>query len=267
MAQVYPSQVVTVIHTLFPFTENQKETQRVPLGQEYQDRLTAILDLVDQIPSELINLSGEDYADFSISRSIIRSKVNTWRTRGVGPLEYMPSYRTQELNPLTVLRKCLERCPDEFPSTSTSELSFIQDDKFANELNLDINRVNQALSNAEWKATNVLAGSVMEALLLWALRRESPVDIRKATTSLRLRDDPKKLNAWSLHRLIKVTEELKVIRSETATQAILTKDLRNLIHPGRGERLGQKCDRGTAMAAVAGLEFVVHDLRKRYSQT
>ena len=60
MPRVVPSQVVTVIDTLFPFTAKQKETERIPLGQEYQGRLTAILDLVDEIPSELMNLAPEE---------------------------------------------------------------------------------------------------------------------------------------------------------------------------------------------------------------
>jgi hypothetical protein len=265
MARVVPSQVVSVIHVLFPFTANQK--QEVELDQQHQGRLTAILDLVDEIPPELINLSTGKYEDFLISRSIIRSNINTWQTRGgIGTLKYIPSYPTKHLNPLTVLRKCLELCPDEFPTTSTSELSFIQDDEFEKELRLDISRVNQALSNTEWKATTVLAGSVMEALLLWALNQEPPANIRSATTSLKLKDDPSELDKWTLGPLIKVAEKLNVISNMTATQAKLTQLFRNLIHPGRTKRLGEKCNRGTAMAAVAGLEFVVEDLRKHYSR-
>ncbi len=51
-----------------------------------------------------------------------------------------------------------------------------------------------------------------------------------------------------------------MIKEDTAIQARLAKDYRNLIHSGRAQRLGQICDRGTDLSAVAALERVVRDL-------
>jgi hypothetical protein len=68
------------------------------------------------------------------------------------------------------------------------------------------------------------------------------------------------LERWNLHEYIEVAEALGVITPDTATQARLAKDFRNLIHPGRAARLGQTCDRGTALSAVAAVEHVVRDL-------
>jgi hypothetical protein len=68
------------------------------------------------------------------------------------------------------------------------------------------------------------------------------------------------LERWDLHDYIEVAAELAVINPDTATQSRLAKDYRNLIHPGRTLRLGQKCDRATALSAVAGVEYVVRDL-------
>src|SRR5947208_12675174 len=45
-----------------------------------------------------------------------------------------------------------------------------------------------------------------------------------------------------------------------AAQADLTRDFRNLVHPGRAIRIGQKCNRATALSALAGIERVVNDL-------
>ena len=50
------------------------------------------------------------------------------------------------------------------------------------------------------------------------------------------------------------------IKTETVTLAFLAKGFRNLIHPGRSIRLGEKCNRGTAYTALAALEHVVNDL-------
>jgi len=43
-------------------------------------------------------------------------------------------------------------------------------------------------------------------------------------------------------------------------QVTLTRDFRNLIHPGKAQRLKQKCDKATALSVVAGLEHVRRDL-------
>jgi len=41
----------------------------------------------------------------------------------------------------------------------------------------------------------------------------------------------------------------------------LTKDYRNLVHPGRATRLAQKPDRSTALTSAAAMEAVVNELR------
>src|SRR5262249_43145879 len=65
---------------------------------------------------------------------------------------------------------------------------------------------------------------------------------------------------WGLAQLIDVAEALQLIETNTATQARLAKDFRNLIHPGRAQRAREVCDRGTALTALAAAELVVRDL-------
>ncbi|MCI1909012.1 MAG: hypothetical protein LKI99_04780 [Acetobacter fabarum] len=43
---------------------------------------------------------------------------------------------------------------------------------------------------------------------------------------------------------------------------LIAKDFRNLIHPGRAQRLGQVCDRATALTALAAVESIARDLSK-----
>ena len=73
------------------------------------------------------------------------------------------------LNPITIIRQALSKCPDENPPASTTELNFISDTDLRTSLRIDIGAVNKALSNCEWKAATVLAGSAIEALLLWCI--------------------------------------------------------------------------------------------------
>lgn len=68
------------------------------------------------------------------------------------------------------------------------------------------------------------------------------------------------LEEWLLPHYIKVAADLNLVGAETATQCLLAKDFRNLIHPGRAQRLGQVCNRGMALSAVAAVEHVINDL-------
>jgi hypothetical protein len=141
----------------------------------------------------------------------------------------------------------------------------IPDPAFREGLRLDISTAEQALANGEWKATTVLAGSVVEALLLWALQQATAPDLEIAiktvvTKKTLPRPPQRELERWDLSEYIAVAEELTLIDTSTAMQARLAKDFRNLIHPGRAQRLVQVCDRGTALAALAAVEMVVRCL-------
>jgi hypothetical protein len=128
--------------------------------------------------------------------------------------------------------------------------------------------VNRALSGDEWKAATVLAGSVVEALLLWAIKSKPLGEIEDARRSADSKGIAKPVkadpNTWSLVHYIGVASELNVIEPDTATQASLAKDFRNLIHPGKATKQSKNCDRGTALSAVAALELVIRDLTKNF---
>lgn len=66
---------------------------------------------------------------------------------------------------------------------------------------------------------------------------------------------------WGLHEYVELALHLKLIENDTAKLVRLAKDFRNLIHPGRAARLGQKCDRSTAHGAIAAMEGVARDLK------
>jgi hypothetical protein len=51
-----------------------------------------------------------------------------------------------------------------------------------------------------------------------------------------------------------------LLSPDTCKAALLAKDFRNLVHPGRAARLNQACNRGTAYSAVGALEHVIEDL-------
>src|SRR5262249_1844204 len=153
-------------------------------------------------------------------------------------------------------------------SPQTAALPFITDEDLRESIRVDISAAYRDYAEGEWKGATVLAGSAMEALLLWGLQREErrqPQSLASAVSALvdqkrmaRPRDqDPE---TWELQHYIPMAEALGLIKADTLTQAMLARNFRNLIHPGRVARLGQKCDRATALGALAAVEAVARDL-------
>jgi hypothetical protein len=172
---------------------------------------------------------------------------------------------TPQSSPVTAILDALAKCPDAATAPGASELNFITDPDLRANLRIDISDVNRALSNGEWKAATVLAGSAAAALLLWALQQRTPSDIPTAITatitSRSLTGNPgTNLERWNLHEYTEVAAQLGVSQPNTAIQTRLARNFRNFIHPGVAQRLGEKCDRATALSAVAAMEHVVRDL-------
>lgn len=272
MQRIVPSQVVEVIDNLFPFAASQQDDQgsRVTLNHTDTIRLAGIVELTDQIPSELLILERERYADFIVSLTAIKTSIQTWQLRGgVALLERIPGSNSN-LNPVTILRKSLAKCPDESPDKSSQGLEFIPDEELRNSIRLDISASFRAYSNNEWKAATILGGATIEALLLWSIQNRKsnePGCIDSAVKTLKeknvIQGNPgSNIEKWNLHTLIEASLTLNIIKESTASQARLAKDYRNLIHPGRAIKLGQICDRGTALSALASIDHIVRDLSK-----
>jgi hypothetical protein len=159
-------------------------------------------------------------------------------------------------NVVSLVRDALAKCPDEIPSPATTELLFIDDDPGLREsIRIDISSATNDLHNGQWKAATVVAGSAAEALLFWAIQRHP----RRDTA----REPNKPLERWDLHDYAVVARELDLIGESTLTQTMLAKDFRNLIHPGRSQRLGQVRDRATALSALAAVEHIARNLTSR----
>ena len=267
MPKVVPSQVVEVIDQVFPNAKDQKDTQqgRFSVDKGYQNEVAAIVALVDQIPAELIKLDPKDYTSLQMAIITIKTTLPTWSLRNYG-LERIRGHGN--LNPITIIRNALLKCPDEGVSKSISDLKFISIQELRESLRIDISSANQAFQNGEWKAATVLAGATIEAILLYLLHTVQDSDPNKISTSITtlvsngtLRQSPgNNLDKWVLHPLTEVAANLSLIRVETAVQIRIARDFRNLIHPGVSVRKNITCNRGTALSALAGLEHTINDL-------
>jgi hypothetical protein len=265
MPRIVPSQVVGLIDQVFP---QAKDKGSWPLSHKHAIVLAGMLRLIDEIPDELIRLDAKSYGEFIAAVEGIRQALETWPHQGGGlVLEKIPGL--YKLNPLYMVREALSRCSDEYPPAETAGLEFITDPDLRNNLRLDVASVGRALANNEFKAATVLAGSVIEAMLLWALEQRTPAEIQRSAAAAKaagwLTRVPKGqlVDAdWSLRPYAEVAGELEIITESTRKHLRLTIDFRNLIHPGKAKRLNEACDRGTALAAAASLELLMRDLAR-----
>jgi len=264
MSRVVPSQIVELIDQAIPEAQKQAEKNTGGFCLTQNDHAaicTAIVELFDQIPPEMLLLSSSRYNELIFGISAIRAATDRWKNQAHA---FDPS-GGYKWHPVTLVRQALSNCPDESPSDDVPQLTFINDADFESSLRIDISSANKALSNGEWKAATVLSGSIMEALLLWSLRQKRREEVFLAADNLKrtgviTNKVPRELNKWELSPLIEVAADLNIIEGGTLVLARLSKNFRNLIHPGRESRLKQKCDRGTALSTLAAVEHVIRDI-------
>jgi hypothetical protein len=260
MSNVMPSQVVQTIDELFPHAV--RNVENAALHASHSSHMLGILNLLQDVPAELITLSSADYSEFVLAKSTIEEHLAIWRSRG--PAGQMGHVKGRD--PITIIRHALAKCSDEYPPPATTELLFIKDVDLRDNIRRDLSAVNRALNNFEWKASTVLAGATIEALLHWRLQEAPPslVEVQNAikvlVTAGRINSPHADMDRWELHHFIEIAADLNLIKPDTANAANLARSFRNLIHPGRAARLAQTCDRATAYSAVGALEHVIRDL-------
>jgi hypothetical protein len=280
MSKVVPSQIVEFIDKRYPAVREQLDGkgQSFSLDFSKQGTIYTIIHLIDQLPDNLLRLKENDQIYFLEAYHELKSAIALWNS-GSGGTKYEITKMKDgsRLNPVTVIRDCLSRCPDQGYENSTTELTFIEDQDFNEIIIQDINFVNEALSNSEWKASTVLAGSVIEALLLFSIKkfRDSKSGEYKKAIERALAEEtigkPLKTkpsgnpDSWYLSQYIYLAYTTGLISENTAKECLLSKDFRNLIHQGAAERKKQKCDRGTAHLAIAAMEHVINDLTKYFN--
>lgn len=208
-------------------------------------------------------MTDADYSDLILAKSTIENYLAHSVARGTGgTVDHVKGS-----DAITVIRRTLAKCADEYPPSATTELTFITDALLRENIRRDLGAVERALNNAEWKAATVLAGATIEALLHWRLQEPSTsAGIQAAVTTLvahgTIKKPPGDIDRWELHHFIEVAAQLNLLKPDTCTSARLAQNFRNLIHPGRAARLDQACDRPTAYIAVGALDQVIQDLSR-----
>jgi hypothetical protein len=128
---------------------------------------------------------------------------------------------------------------------------FITDDQFRISLQTDYREMVRAVEIGAWKAVHVLAGSIIEALLVEYLV-VSKIDPKGK--------DPLTI---TLSEAIEACKGAKVLSPRTSSLCDVIKDYRNLIHPGRLIRLQDKYGESSAHIALALVEIITTEVAQR----
>ena len=251
-----PMQVVRHIEEAFP---GQLEHQfgKILLMPDNVVRLSGILGLLEQIPNEFIILSEADFTTFIAAREGLRGEIAGVRAA--------PQMRRQnlsrsfgDLSSLGAIHSLLSQCPDTGAQTKSTDLDFVKDIEFREDLIRDRDSCNRFTSLGEWKGATIMGGSVIESLLLWRLQQAPASDVKAAKAKL-AKNPGNNLERWDLEPLLEVAELLRYIEPETVKVCGVAREFRDLIHPGRSQRLGKKCDQATALSVTAAIALVIRD--------
>jgi hypothetical protein len=167
-----------------------------------------------------------------------------------------------ELNPVTHIRGILATVPDTPVPASTEEMDYVADEAYRRVLRSDLASIEEMVRTQQWKGAMVLAGSLMEALLLDQLLDNVGLAQAQAI-GLEVGIKVSDLTRWHLTAYARVGHASGLIKESTRDQVLLGQDFRNLVHPGKSIRERASCSRGSAMSTVGALFLLMDDLKAR----
>jgi hypothetical protein len=133
-----------------------------------------------------------------------------------------------------------------------TRFDFITSEEFRQSLESDFREMSECINAGAWKATHVLAGSIVEAVLIDYLLAENHISLKDALKA-------------DLGSAITLCQAKRIISEQTVDLSTVIKGYRNLIHPGRQIRLNEQVDVNSAKVAEALVQMVLKEvsLKKR----
>jgi len=129
---------------------------------------------------------------------------------------------------------------------------FITDDQFRTSLESDYRELNAAIESKSWKSTHVLAGSIVEAVLVDYL------------VAINYRDPGNRdVLELGLAQVISACKSEGLLTQRAEDLSNVVRGYRNLVHPGRVKRLGETVDEEGATVAKALVDLIVRAVAKK----
>lgn len=117
MPKVVPSQIVEYIDSRFQGVRQQliHDDNVFKCDRSWHASISTIIDLVDQLPSNLVTISGEEFIRFVEAVNELKGALSLWSSDHTIKMrhEIYKMHDGTKLNPLTIIRKELAKCPDQ----------------------------------------------------------------------------------------------------------------------------------------------------------
>jgi hypothetical protein len=137
-------------------------------------------------------------------------------------------------------------------ATQGVNFDFITDEEFRRVLEMDYRELETCTENSAWKAVHVLAGSIVEAVLVDYLVGQG----QKSPDPLTM----------TLADLIAACKKAGVLSQRTADLSSALKSYRNLIHPGRSKRLNESADSDGALVARSLVSIILKEVAAKQQE-
>jgi hypothetical protein len=162
--------------------------------------------------------------------------------------ERIDSYRQARISPVSSLPEATD-----FSFVHVPKLRVVIERDYA-----ELSRIRDGV-----KSRMILAGGLIEALLLDALKEVEPLALATSTAPKDKTKAVRPLDEWALGSLLDVAVELKIIDVAAQKFGHGVRDYRNLIHPGLEIRSAQKVAVAEADIAEKVLVLIIRDLDDR----
>ena len=163
MRRIVPSQAVSTIARLYPFAAKGDTDPKIAWNSA--GNVATILALLEGIPDELLVVDEEAIAQLVEAKAVMATFIDNAHAHGSSSVALAGKH-------ISSVYQILSKCPDRAVPAAVTALSFVSDAAFRESLRHDISEIEAALTQGEWKSATVVGGSVIEALLLWALDQQ-----------------------------------------------------------------------------------------------
>lgn len=215
---------------------------------------------------------GEHYASSSIADSVIDALSKLQSVFGdeflIGKRLLERSTSIMEAKPLlsqlagaeAFLQSKLQkdRSPKDSPNLN---FNFINDTTLQKVILRDYEEVRKARAATCFKSTIILAGGIVEGILLFLLNRAAPDITKLKKISTKAKSEP--FDQWILNDLINASLELGLIRASVDKFSHALREYRNLVHPGLEIRTNITFSEHEADISIKIIQIIHDDLSMR----
>ncbi len=228
---------------------------------EVWQRMQEIAPLID---SDKLRVALALLHDVDIATPLTTSNGTTTTITGIASREELLDFKSIDDFWTGEVRKRREEIRRAHESAvSESELSrqfdFVSNSQLRSIVIRDYAEMGLIASTAAIKSRIILAGGLIEGLLLDVLSRKKK---RVLSSQTALKVGKKSIEQWGLAGLIDVSVELKIISPQVEKLGGVVREYRNLVHPGLEKRSGLEIGSDEATIAQSVLSIVIKDLRK-----